>query len=86
MSDEQAFIAVSQLRLYARQLSADALAALKDFYNDKDMRRKHFEDLKSRAEDEAHDRQWSMEDFTEDWQSSQFWVNIYARSMWESEI
>jgi len=57
-----------------RQLSADTLAALKDFYNDKDTRQKHFEDLKSKAEDEADDRQWSMEDFSEDWQTSQFWV------------
>jgi len=51
------------------------LAALKDFYNDKDTRQKHFEDLKSKAENEADDRQWSMEDFSEDWQTSQFWVN-----------
>jgi len=70
---------VIQLRLSYRQLSADTLAALKDFYNDKDTRQKHFEDLKSKAADEADDRQWSMEDFSEDWQTSQFWVIIEAR-------
>jgi len=85
VSDEQAFTAVSQLRLEDRQLSTHALEALKDFYNDKDTRQKHFEELRSKAEDEADDRQWSMEDFSEDWQTSQFWVNVNARSTSESE-
>jgi 16S rRNA G966 N2-methylase RsmD len=58
------------------QLSAGALAALKDFYSDKDTRQKAFEDLKAQAEDEFDGgKPLSMEAFTEDWNSSQFWYN-----------
>ncbi|KAF2665072.1 hypothetical protein BT63DRAFT_448396 [Microthyrium microscopicum] len=57
------------------QLSGDALAALKDFYSERDTRQKLFEDLKSGAEADHDDRteQLSMAAFTEDWNASQFW-------------
>lgn len=59
------------------QLPADTLAALKEFYGERDERQKRFEDLKSRAEDDFDGKkQWSMEDFTEDWNASQFWVSF----------
>jgi len=65
-----------------RQLSADTLAALQGFYSEKDERQKHFEALKAKAEDEADDREWSIEDWGEDWQISQFWVSIMRWSNW----
>jgi hypothetical protein len=50
------------------------LAALKDFYTERDTREKLFEDLKSQAETDHDDRKpLSMEAFTEDWNVSQFW-------------
>jgi hypothetical protein len=57
-----------------RQLSGDALAALKDFYGERDAREKQFENLKSQAEDEFEGK-LSMDAFTEDWNASQFWYN-----------
>lgn len=56
-----------------RQLPADTLALLKEFYGEKDTRQKQFEDLKAKAEDDF-DGNLSMEAFTEDWNASQFWV------------
>jgi len=49
---------------------------LQGFYSEKDERQKHFEALKAKAEDDADDRQWSIEDWGEDWQISQFWVSL----------
>jgi hypothetical protein len=57
-----------------RQLSGDALAALKDFYGERDERQKRFENLKSQAEDDFEGK-LSMDAFTEDWNASQFWYN-----------
>lgn len=57
-----------------RQLDPSTLAALQEFYTERDEREKQFEDLKSKAED-AFDgsKPLSMELFTESWQDSQFW-------------
>jgi hypothetical protein len=57
-----------------RQLSGDALAALKEFYGERDAREKQFENLKSQAEDDFEGK-LSMDAFTEDWNASQFWYN-----------
>jgi 16S rRNA G966 N2-methylase RsmD len=66
----------SQRLTVRRQLSAGALDALKEFYNDRDTRRKAFEDVKAQAEDEFDaSKPLSMEAFTEDWNASQFWYN-----------
>ncbi|THY19597.1 N-6 adenine-specific DNA methyltransferas-like protein 2 [Aureobasidium pullulans] len=56
------------------QLDPSTLAALQEFYTERDEREKQFEDLKSKAED-AFDgsKPLSMELFTESWQDSQFW-------------
>ncbi|KAF2751664.1 hypothetical protein M011DRAFT_463174 [Sporormia fimetaria CBS 119925] len=56
------------------QLPADTLAALQEFYGERDSRQKQFEDLKTKAEDEFEGK-LSMEAFTEDWNASQFWYN-----------
>lgn len=53
------------------QLSGDALAALKEFYADRDTQEKKFEDLKAAAEDQH--QKLSMDMFAEDWNASQFW-------------
>ena len=56
------------------RLNPSALAALQDFYSERDTRQKQFEDLKTAAEDgfEANTAV-SMDMFGEDWNASQFW-------------
>ena len=56
-----------------RQLSGNALDALKEFYAERDAREKQFEDLKAAAEAKSK-AQISMDTFAESWQDSQFWV------------
>jgi hypothetical protein len=56
------------------QLSADALGALKDFYNERTAREKQFADLQNVAEDDFSGK-LSMDAFTEDWNASQFWYS-----------
>ncbi|CAA9965784.1 n-6 adenine-specific dna methyltransferase 2 [Pyrenophora teres f. maculata] len=56
------------------QLSGDALAALKEFYGERDARQKQFEELKGKAEDDFEGK-LSMDAFTEDWNASQFWYS-----------
>lgn len=55
-------------------MDPSTLAALKDFYSERDQREKQFQDLKSAAED-GFDKQAhiSMDMFGEDWNASQFW-------------
>lgn len=63
------------------QLSADTLALLKEFYGEKDARQKHFEDLKTKAEDDFDKQHFSMDAFTEDWNASQFWYTDETASL-----
>lgn len=56
------------------ELSGSALAALQEFYTERDDRQKRFEELKSVAEDQHSKARLSMDVFTEDWNASQFWV------------
>lgn len=70
-----------------RQLSGDALSALKEFYGERDARQKQFEALKNQAEDDF-DGKLSMDAFTEDWNVSQFWYSdetatVLARQLLE---
>ena len=60
--------------LQYRQLSGAALSALQDFYRDRDAQEKNFEDLKSAIKESEQNTKLSMETFTEDWNTSQFWV------------
>lgn len=59
-----------------RTLNASALAALQDFYHERDERQKKFSDLQKAAEDDfgqESSKEFSMEMFSEDWNASQFW-------------
>ncbi|GAB7356123.1 hypothetical protein MBLNU459_g6722t2 [Dothideomycetes sp. NU459] len=57
-------------------LNSSALAALQEFYHERDTREKQFEDLKAAAENEFDDsKPLSMSLFTESWQDSQFWYS-----------
>ena len=58
------------------ELSDEALAALQEFYRERDDQEKRFEALKAAAAapDSKSQTLLSMEIFTEDWNSSQFWV------------
>ena len=58
------------------QLSGSALAALREFYEERDDQAKRFEELKTAAEDPESQKMLSMDMFTEDWNSSQFWVHL----------
>lgn len=50
------------------------MAALKDFYTERDTKEKEFEDLKAAAENDFdHPKPLSMSLFGESWQDSQFW-------------
>ncbi|KAI0122310.1 N(6)-adenine-specific DNA methyltransferase [Daldinia grandis] len=71
-------------------LSSHALAALQEFYGERDARVDKFEKLKSVAEDErvAVSQPLSMDAFTEDWNKSQFWYSdetamLYAKKLLE---
>ncbi|KAF2155012.1 hypothetical protein K461DRAFT_291911 [Myriangium duriaei CBS 260.36] len=56
------------------RLNASALAALQDFYTDRDAHQKQFADLQAAAEEGfAANAAISMKQFGEDWQASQFW-------------
>ncbi|KAA6408795.1 MAG: N-6 adenine-specific DNA methyltransferase 2 [Lasallia pustulata] len=57
------------------ELSGSALAALQEFYTERDDRQKRFEELKSAAEDRHSMAELSMDVFTEDWNASQFWYS-----------
>lgn len=58
-------------------LSGNALAALQDFYSERDIQQKRFEELKAVAEKSPQGAVLSMDMFTEDWNASQFWVSLY---------
>ena len=53
------------------KLSRDTLAALQDFYNDRDIQEKRFQELQLAQESNPT---LTMDMFTEDWNASQFWV------------
>ena len=54
-------------------LPHDTIAALQDFYHERDQRQQHFDDLKAQVHQNSK-TPLSMEMFSEDWNASQFWV------------
>ncbi len=56
------------------RLSSRALEALADFYSERDLEKKRFEDLRSAADGQRGEAMVSMKAFAEDWNASQFWV------------
>ena len=50
------------------------MVALQEFYSDREIQQKRFEDLKAEVEKNNSHRLLSMEMFSEDWNASQFWV------------
>lgn len=59
-------------------LSADTLAALGDFYSEREQNEKRLEDLKAHMEQQQPQAPLSMNMFLEDWNASQFWVRCRA--------
>lgn len=59
-------------------LSGDALAALHDFYLERDERKRRFEEMKAEVEASTFHAPLSMEMFSEDWNASQFWVHAHC--------
>ncbi|KAL9019046.1 MAG: hypothetical protein Q9185_003697 [Variospora sp. 1 TL-2023] len=56
-------------------LSADTLAALGDFYSEREQNEKRLEDLKAQMEQQQPQAPLSMNMFLEDWNASQFWYS-----------
>lgn len=61
-----------------RVLSSSTIAALQEFYTERDIQEKRFEDLKARIESQTLQAPFSMDMFSEDWNASQFWVFTMA--------
>ena len=56
-------------------LPADTLAALQEFYDEKESRESKFQKLQSKSEEQGS---ISMDMFAEDWNASQFWVGTWS--------
>ncbi|MCJ1432622.1 Muc22p [Xylographa pallens] len=67
------------------ELSGNTLAALQDFYNDRDAQQKRFQELKLATESNSQQK-LSMDMFTEDWNASQFWYNDETALILAKEI
>ena len=74
LSDHAVMISWTVIDVGHSALSKDALAALQEFYNDRDVQQKRFEELKLATESHLQPKLLSMDMFTEDWNASQFWV------------
>ncbi|MCJ1378020.1 hypothetical protein MMC17_001116 [Xylographa soralifera] len=67
------------------ELSRDTLAALQDFYVDRDAQQKRFQELKLATESNLQQK-LSMDMFTEDWNVSQFWYTDETALILAKEI
>lgn len=54
------------------------MAALQEFYSEKDLQQRRFEGMKADVEQQGFHGLLSMDMFTEDWNASQFWVRCYC--------
>lgn len=61
--------------MMVRELHGDTLAALQEFYLERDSKEKRFQDLKGDIEQKSSQAQLSMDMFSEDWNASQFWYS-----------
>lgn len=57
-----------------RELSGTTLAALQEFYTEREAQEKRFESLQNASEMHALKGSLTMDLFAEDWNASQFWV------------
>lgn len=57
------------------ELHGDTLAALHEFYSERELKEKRFQDLKTSIEQKSSQAQLSMDMFSEDWNASQFWYS-----------
>lgn len=60
------------------KLPADTLAALGEFYSEREQNEKRLENLKAQMEQQQPQSPLSMKMFMEDWNASQFWVRCRA--------
>ncbi|KAI2635576.1 putative N6-adenine methyltransferase-domain-containing protein [Hypomontagnella submonticulosa] len=68
-------------------LSSHALAALQEFYGERDAHADKFEKLKAAAEEQHGTQQvLSMDAFTEDWNESQFWYSDETATLLAKEL
>ncbi|MCJ1308618.1 hypothetical protein MMC25_002271 [Agyrium rufum] len=57
-------------------LPSDTLAALQEFYAERDAGEKKFQDFRARADEASRNGTLTMSMFAEDWNASQFWVGF----------
>ena len=57
-----------------RELHADTLAALQEFYSESFSKEERFQSLKDDIEQKNSQAHVTMDMFSEDWNASQFWV------------
>ncbi|KAI8959515.1 hypothetical protein F5Y11DRAFT_359159 [Daldinia sp. FL1419] len=70
-----------------KTLSSQALAALQEFYGERDAHADKFEKLKTAAEDQhAGAQPLSIEAFTEDWNKSQFWYSDETAMLFAKQL
>ncbi|MCJ1452762.1 hypothetical protein MMC28_003105 [Mycoblastus sanguinarius] len=68
------------------ELPSDTLAALQEFYSERETREKRFEDLKSEIDQNRSQAQLSMDMFSEDWNASQFWYSDETATLLANQI
>jgi hypothetical protein len=66
---------IAQADAKPSELSSNALAALQEFYTEREETETTFEDLRASVELQAFKGQLNMKSFSEDWNSSQFWYS-----------
>ncbi|KAI8627504.1 putative N6-adenine methyltransferase-domain-containing protein [Xylariaceae sp. FL1651] len=76
-----------------RTLSASSLAALQEFYSERDAHTEKFEKLKAQVEADHQDRaaggpapELSIHAFTEDWNESQFWYSDETANLLANQL
>lgn len=68
------------------ELSGDALAALREYYSEREAKETNFEDLKGSLELKAIKGELTMNMFSEDWNTSQFWYSDHTATILASQL